>query len=498
MLDSDNHRGDEPLPEKSTEYGPEQISRPMPPPTGRKESSEKFPEKRDITSRPTGPLSDKPARSMDGQRWSDDVHSSESAPSLPEIPVLYSPGEILPHVYEPAGGGSLPGEARVDRTAPVLSGSEFYQTGSMPPASPPFARRKRFSNLLLAPLIGALLCLLLGGLAGWQIGRHQGTGSGRGGATTYKNGGMPREQVIAQGRQAVVQINVQTAQGNALGSGVIVNQQGDIITNDHVVANGKRYQVVLFDGSVRSAQLVGTDAADDLAVIKITPPKRLYAMPIGDSSQLEVGDDVLAIGNPLGITQTVTSGIVSALGRTISEGQNSAVIIDAIQTDAAINPGNSGGALVNMQGQLIGIPTLVAVDPEFKTPANGVGFAIPSNRVKFIAPQLIATGKVSHSGRPALGATVTTVDALVSAQAGLSVDHGALIVTVQPGGPADQAGLKAGDVVVQVNSTVIDNQNDLTDALVAYNPGDTVTLGVVRGTQSQRLVRLKLGELRVS
>jgi putative serine protease PepD len=473
MLDSDNHRGDEPLPEKS-------------------------PLSEDITSQPTGPLPKKQTRSTDGQPWPDAVNGPEPALSLPEIPVLYSPGQMPPRMNEPVDSPApaLSAESRGDRTEPVPSRSEF-RTGGMPPPSPA-PRKKGRSGFLVAPLIGALLCLLMGGLVGWQIGRHQGAGPDGRDTTTYRNGGMPREQVIAQGRQAVVQINVQTKQGTSLGSGVIVNRQGDIVTNDHVVANGTRYQVVLFDGSVQSAQLVGTDAPDDLAVVKITPPKRLYAMPIGDSSQLEVGDDVLVIGNPLGITQTVTSGIVSALGRTIPEGQSSAVIIDAVQTDAAINPGNSGGALVNMQGQLIGIPTLVAVDPEFKTPANGVGFAIPSNRVKFIAPQLIETGKVSHSGRPAIGATVTTVDSLISAQAGLSVDHGALVVTVQANGPGERAGLKAGDVIVQVNNTAIDNQNDLTDALVAYNPGDTVTIGFVRGTQSQQQVKLQLGELRVS
>jgi S1-C subfamily serine protease len=308
---------------------------------------------------------------------------------------------------------------------------------------------------------------------------------------------MTREQVIAQGRQSVVLINVQTNQGGAVGSGVIIDPRGYIVTNYHVVANGKSYQVVLFDGSALNAQITGVDPADDLAVIKVASPRRLTAMPIGDSSQLQVGDDVLAIGNPLGITQTVTSGIVSALGRTVPEGQgSSAVIIDAVQTDAAINPGNSGGALVNMQAQLVGIPTLVPLDPEFKTPANGVGFAIPSNRVKFIAQQLIQYGKVVHSGRPAIGATVASVDALVAAQAGLSVEQGVLVVSVTNNGPAAQAGLRPGDVIVSVDKHAITNTSDLTDALVTKNPGDMVTLGVVRGTQ-QIQVRLKLGELSV-
>jgi S1-C subfamily serine protease len=308
---------------------------------------------------------------------------------------------------------------------------------------------------------------------------------------------MTREQVIAQGRQSVVLISVQTDRGSAVGSGVIIDARGYIVTNYHVVSSGKSYQVVLFDGSALSAQVIGIDPADDLAVIKITPPGRLTAMPIGDSSQLQVGDDVLAIGNPLGITQTVTSGIVSALGRTVPEGQgSSAVIIDAVQTDAAINPGNSGGALVNMRAQLIGIPTLVPLDPEFKTPANGVGFAIPSNRVKFISQQLIQHGKVVHSGRPAIGATVASVDSLVAEQAGLSVDQGVLVVNVTASGPAAQAGLRPGDVIVSVDNTAVANTSDLTDALVTKNPGNTVSMGVVRGTQ-QMQVNVKLGELSI-
>ncbi len=223
----------------------------------------------------------------------------------------------------------------------------------------------------------------------------------------------------------------------------------------------------------------------------------MYVMPIGDSSELQVGNSVLAIGNPLGITQTVTQGIISALGRTVNEGHGGGVIVDAVQTDAPINPGNSGGALVDTSGNLIGIPTLVAIDPEFKTPAYGVGFAIPSNRVKFIAPQLIQYGKVIHSGRAGLQAGVTTVDPLVASQLGLSIDHGVLIVSVTKNGAAANAGLRTGDVIVQINNQTINNVSDLSDALLSYDPGTTVNVNLVRGTQQQQ-VKMKLGELTVS
>ncbi len=187
------------------------------------------------------------------------------------------------------------------------------------------------------------------------------------------------------------QVNVVTKSGTGLGSGVIIDQRGFIVTNNHVIDGAQRIQVLLYDDKELPTQLVGADPRDDLAVLKVTTSEiKLTVAPLGDSSKLRVGQEVLAIGNPLGITQTVTSGIVSALRRTVSN------IPDLIQTDAAINPGNSGGALIDLQGDLVGIPTLAPIDPEFKTPANGVGFAISSNRVKFILPQLVATGIVTN------------------------------------------------------------------------------------------------------
>jgi S1-C subfamily serine protease len=201
-----------------------------------------------------------------------------------------------------------------------------------------------------------------------------------------------REAVVAKVSPAVVQVNILTQNGGAIGSGVIIDPRGYIVTNNHVVNGAQAIQVVLYNGTKVPAQLSGTDAPDDLALLKIQPLANMAVATLGDSSKLRVGQEVLAIGNPLGITQTVTNGIVSALGRTISEGQGVATISDAIQTDAPINPGNSGGALVDLQGNLVGIPTLSAIDPEFNTPASGVGFAIPSNRVKSAVAQIIQAG----------------------------------------------------------------------------------------------------------
>lgn len=301
-----------------------------------------------------------------------------------------------------------------------------------------------------------------------------------------------REAVIAKVQPAVVQINVKTGQGGGLGSGVIIDQRGYIITNNHVVQGAQSTEVILYGGETIAGQIVGTDPPDDLAVVKITAPSRirLTVASLGDSSKLRVGQEVLAIGNPLGITQTVTNGIVSALNRTVE------TIPDAVQTDAPINPGNSGGALVDLQGQLIGVPTATAIDPQFKAPANGVGFAVPSNRVKFIAPQLISSGRVTNSGRAALGVNVATVDPYLATQNQLPVDHGVLIVNVTPGGPAAQAGLKPGDIIVQLDGKAVNDVSGLGAILLSKKPGDTVSVQVYRGNQ-QQTVNVRLGELQI-
>jgi S1-C subfamily serine protease len=206
--------------------------------------------------------------------------------------------------------------------------------------------------------------------------------------TTTTSALTQQEAAIAKVKPAVVELQVTTRQGEAIGSGVIINTNGDIVTNNHVVKGAQSMQVLLSDGTTEAAQLVGTNVANDLAVVRIAPFAHMMVATLGDSSKLAVGQTVLAIGNPLGINETVTHGIVSALNRTLPESKT-VTIPNAIQTDASINPGNSGGALINLQGQVIGIPTLTSVDPEFNTPANGVGFAIPSNLVKIDVAQIL-------------------------------------------------------------------------------------------------------------
>src|SRR6266566_2674433 len=380
--------------------------------------------------------------------------------------------------------------------------------------TPPPTNRRSSGGLRTGAIIALTLLLVIifgtGLFAGWEYGRGTSTPTVNKSSTgvlqpgtnptvtvpplTGNNVDAVREAVIARVRPAVVEVKVTTPNGGALGSGVIIDRRGYIVTNNHVVNGAQSISVVLYDGTQVPAQLAGTDPADDLAVLKITPPAAgLTVATLGDSSKLQVGQDVLAIGNPLGITQTVTNGIISALGRNVNE-QNGAVIPNAIQTDAPINPGNSGGALVDMQGNLIGIPTLSAIDPQFNTPANGVGFAIPSNRVATIVPQIISSGSVTHTGRAALGVHVASVDANLAAQDNLSVDHGAYVADVVSNGAAASAGIKAGDVIVQINNTPVNDTQSLGEALASHNPGDTVAVHIYRGSQ-QMTINVKLGEL---
>lgn len=432
-----------------------------------------------------------------------DVNNDESS-------VPYQP------VQEPAVPVDSVSHWSEDQTLPPTNTINTIPPYQQPPSTPPPGGKRPSRGLRTGAIIAlaVLLAVVFGtGLfAGWQFSHASpaavatpSTGTSNQlqtnstrqttvPALSSNNLEAVREAVVAKVTPTVVQINVTTAQGSGIGSGVIVDKRGYIITNNHVVNGAQSVQVVMSDGTKLVGQVTGTDPADDLAVVKINPPANMPVASLGNSSQLKVGQDVLAIGNPLGITQTVTNGIVSALNRTVSEGQGGANLPDAVQTDAPINPGNSGGALVDMQGNLIGIPTLTAIDPEFNAPASGVGFAIPSNRVSFIVPQIIQSGKVTHTGRSALGISAVAVDQSVQAQDNLSVDHGVLIAGLVNGGGAQKAGLRTGDVIVQVNNQDVTDTSTLTAALLTRSPGEAVPVKVYRGSQ-QLTINVTLGEL---
>jgi putative serine protease PepD len=251
----------------------------------------------------------------------------------------------------------------------------------------------------------------------------------------------------------------------AQGSGFVYDRDGHVITNDHVVSGASSIGVTFADGSKFKATVVGTDPSSDLAVLRVdAPSSKLHPLSLGDSSSLRVGDGVVAIGSPFGLEETVTSGIVSALDRSISSA-NSFTIAGAIQTDAAINHGNSGGPLLNMSGQVVGVNTQI----ESESGGNvGVGFAVPSNMIRSVVSQLVSGKTVEHAY---LGVYVG--DATTGA--------GAKIASVRSGSPADKAGLKAGDVVTEFGGHTIHNANDLTGAVSAHQPGDKVSVTYQRG-----------------
>jgi len=363
----------------------------------------------------------------------------------------------------------------------------------------PVAPQRTAGGLATWAIVVILIVVLgVGVLGGWLLGRNTSTASNASPSPqTGVDQDVARVSVAEKFRPSVVQINVTTQNGQGgLGSGTIIDNRGYIVTNDHVVTGAKSLQVELFDGTKLSAQLIGLSPLDDLAVVKITPPPHMAVAKLGDSSNLQVGQTVVAIGNPLGITQTVTNGIVSALGRNVPTGEGGGVIFNSIQMDAPINPGNSGGALADLQGDLVGIPTLTIVNPSFNAPASGVGFSIPANRAEFIVPQLIQSGKVTDFGLADLGLQGATVDATVAARLQLPATQGVLVASVDANGPAAQAGLKAGDIIVRLDDRAVTDEAALLYNVLNKSPGEKVALQIYRGTQ-RSTVNVTLGNLHI-
>ena len=289
----------------------------------------------------------------------------------------------------------------------------------------------------------------------------------------FFGGGMPRRQ------------QPQTEVEHALGSGVLVRADGYILTNDHVVNGAQDIKVDLNNKRTYSAKVVGMDAPSDLAVLKVNATE-LPTLGLGDSDKVRVGDVVLAVGNPLGVGETVTNGIISAKGRSTDTGTGS--FQDFLQTDAPINRGNSGGALVNTRGELIGINSQI-LSPNGGS--IGIGFAIPSNMARGVMNQLIKGGKVQ---RGMLGVTIQQITPDLASGLGLKEAKGILISGVQQGGPAEKAGLRSGDVILQMNGKELDDSNELRNEVAAMGPGNDITLLVLRNGHRQEF-HVKLGEL---
>ncbi|MEU0003773.1 trypsin-like peptidase domain-containing protein [Streptomyces sp. NPDC006314] len=298
------------------------------------------------------------------------------------------------------------------------------------------------------------------------------------------------QKVIKEVLPSVVQIQA----SNDLGSGVVYDGTGDIVTNAHVVGSEKIFKVTTANSEEPlTARLVYSYPEQDLAVIKLDKvPTGLKPAVLGDSEKVEVGQIVLAMGSPLGLSSSVTQGIVSATGRTVSEGRTGggtgATIANMVQTSAAINPGNSGGALVDLDGQVIGIPTLAAADPSLGgSAAAGIGFAIPVSMVRTVAEQIVKEGKVVDSGRAALGITARTVVDETYQPAGVAV------VTVRSGDAADKAGLRPGDIITGLGGRPITTITSLAEALAVDKPGRRTSVTYQRGG-TEKTVEVTLGE----
>ena len=341
----------------------------------------------------------------------------------------------------------------------------------------------------------ALVAALLGGGVGGGIvalADHSGGSSVNTGLRITNSTGAPTAKLdgtvaaaAAKIRPSVVTINVTGQQESGTGSGIIIRKDGYILTNDHVVdiANGAGdIEVVLADGRSGAGKIVGRDTSDDLAVIQVTGLDNLTAATFAKSSSLSVGQAVVAVGAPLGLSDTVTSGIVSTLARPVRAGDNDQAVFNAVQTDAAINPGNSGGPLVDLNGSVVGINAAIASDnsgggglqiPGQQSQAGniGIGFAIPSDEASRIASELIATGKATHA---VLGVSVSNPTTQSNAT-------GVPLRAVNAGGVADKAGLKVGDLVTKVDDQQVGTADALIAAVRSHAPGDQVKVSYLRG-----------------
>ena len=348
---------------------------------------------------------------------------------------------------------------------------------------------------VVAALVAAALCLGVGYFAltyGWvstptttSLTNVQSNKSGTGSATAKTGEAADWKTVASEVSGSVVSIQAALSNGTAKGSGAIVSAKGYIVTNNHVISGAQQIQVTLSNGQMYTAQVVGTDTTTDLAIIKLdNPPSDLKAVEFADSDKLAVGEDVMAIGNPLGYDDTATTGIVSALNRpvTVTDDSGSDIVTNAVQIDAAINPGNSGGPTFNAAGQVIGINSSIASTATSSDSAGsiGIGFAIPSNLVKRVANEIIKDGKVKHV---ALGVTITTgtVEADGVTRAGAKVTAGTSGSAVVSGSPADKAGLKVGDVIVAYDGNAVSSTYSLLGYVRASALNDKVTLTIVRG-----------------
>ena len=457
-----------------------------------------------VPEQPTAPYNQPAAQqSYQGQQ----AHLGSPYTSVPTTPGGYDVPPSAPGSAGAAAGGSQTGASTY---APLgTAGESFYATSSAAGSQSSGSRRRGpgwfalVASAVVASLLGAggavgavnYMDARGGNAASHSSAAPTAIATGDTTQTVNSTGQAPDwEAVSAAVSNAVVSIAIATGNGKALGSGVIFDKEGHIITNNHVVAGASQIQVTLADGRVYEAETTGTDPATDLAVIQLKDaPDNLTVAQLGDSDKLATGQDVMAIGNPLGLSSTVTTGIISALDRPVINSQSedgsgggspsSAVYTNAIQIDAAINPGNSGGPLFDEKGRVIGITSSIATmsrsgGGEGGSGSIGIGFAIPVKLADKVAKQLIKSGTATHAY---LGVSLDTASATADGEK----RAGAKITSVEGGSPADKAGLKKDDVVIAIDGKTTAQGSALTGYVRQYSANDKVKLTVIRDSKKQ-------------